>query len=162
MTTLPELLLTRLQADPVITGGPPTGLQFVVQNRWPVRKGNPGATPDAFDDERGGRMKRVIVVLDGTENDAPGRQPEGTKRLLTSPTTHLFAEPHEGGKQAVNDAYRRIERLLIGWDAQISSDERVGLVSGSRLFIEDSEQFPGNVVLVARWPMTGTRRLVPA
>lgn len=161
MATIPELMLTRFQADAVLTAEPPAGLGFRIFNRW-LSKTGAGKTEDAYDDERGGRLRRVIVVLDGSENDEVGRQPAKTKRLFTVPTTHIFGEPHEGGKQAVNDAYRRIERLLLGWDVVLGPDERLGFVSGSRLFIEDSDQYPGNVVLIARWRMTGTRRLLPA
>lgn len=160
-TTLPTALLARLQGDPVLTAEPPGGLGFRIFNRWLVKTG-PGKTDDAFDLDRGGRLRRSIVVLDAAESDTPDRQPEGTKRLFTAPTTHIFAEAHENGRLAVNQAYRRIERLLLGFEVALSPDERVGFVAGTRLFIEDSEQFPGNVVIVARWRFTGTRRLLPA
>ena len=159
--TIPEAILARLQTDPILTGAQPAGLEFRIFNRWLAKTGA-GKTPEAFDDERGGRLRRVIVVVDGSENNEPGRQPEGTKRLFTIPATHIFAEPHDNGKRAANAAYRRIERLLLGWEVALGPDERLGFVSGSRLYLEDSQLYPGNVEIVARWRMSGTRRLVPA
>lgn len=161
MATVAESILVRLQADAALTAAQPGGLGFLVYDRWLVKTG-PGATPDAFDDTRGGRLKRAIVVLDGSENDEAARQPDGLKRLFTTPTTHIFAEAHTNGKRAAQDAYRRIERLLLNWEVVTATGERVGFVSGSRQVLEDSEQFPGNVVLIARWRMTGTRQLIPA
>ena len=75
---------------------------------------------------------------------------------------HIFVEAHASGKQAAQDAYRRIERLLTGWEVVlVPGEERVGFVSGSRAQPDDT-LFPGNIVVVTRWQFTGTRRLSPA
>lgn len=161
MATVQSAIAARLAADPTLTAAQPGGLGFTVFDRWLAKTG-PGNTAAAFDDTKGGRLKRAIVVLDGAEQDEPARQPAETKRIFTVPTTHIFAEAHANGKQAANDAYRRIEALLLGWDVVLGAGERVGFVSGSRLVLDDSEQFPGNIVIVARWRLTGTRQLVPA
>jgi hypothetical protein len=138
------------------------GLAFTVWNRWLKRTG-PGNTAGAFrTDEEGKPLGRAIVVLDGSENDEAARQPADFKRLATFPTTYIFAETTVNGKQAANDAYRRIEALLLGWDAVLGPGERLGFVSGSRNTLEDSPQFEGSVVIIARWRFTGTRQLIPA
>jgi hypothetical protein len=161
MTTVPGAIAMRLSEDEFLTAAPPAGLGFLIFQRWLVKTG-PGSTPEAFDETRGGRLKRAIVVRDASEQDEPARQPSTLKRLFVAPTTHIFAEAHENGKQAANDAYRRIESLLLGWDLVLSPNERVGFVASSRLTLDESEQFPGNIVIVASWRMTGTRRLVSA
>lgn len=160
MATVQSAIAARLAADVTLTAAQPGGLGFTVYDKWLVKTG-PGSTPAAFDDTKGGRLKRSIVVLEESENDHPGRQGDGGKRLATFPTTHIFVEAHANGKQAAQDAYRRIEALFLGWDIVLSAGERLGFVAGSRLRPDDT-LFPGNIVVVARWQFVGTRKLVAA
>lgn len=160
MATLQIAIRDRLAADAALTAAQPGGLGFKVWSRWLTPSG-PGATPEAFDAARGGRLLRNVVVTDGGEVGAPARQPSGMRRWDSFPQVYVFAEAHEAGKQAARDAVLRVERLLAGWEVALDG-ATVGFLPDSVLALDDSEQFPGNIVLVARWRATGARQMVPA
>jgi hypothetical protein len=160
MATVQQAIADRLSADAALTAAQPTGLGFSVYARW-LKPAGPGSTPDAFDATQGGRLRRSIVVLDGGEVAFPTTQPRGSRRWDSFPTTHVFAEAHANGKQAAWDAVSRIEALLVDWETLVGA-QRVTFVPDGVSALEDSEAFPGNILLVARWRATGVRALVPA
>ena len=166
MPTVPGLIQTRLSADAVLTGAEPAGLGFRIWDRWlkPCigSPPPPGCTDEAFTSfAQGRRLKRNVVVLDGGEFDTTFPNTMDWRRIDTFPTTHIFAEAHQDGKQAAIDAYLRIESLLAEWDIVIG-DQRLSLVTGTRVVLEDSPEWPGNVVVVGRWRLTGSRVITPA
>lgn len=163
MATLQRAIADRLSADSALTGAQPTGLGFTVFDRWLIPSG-PGATPGAFDATQGNRLKRSIVVLDGGEVAHAGQPRPGHdgRRWDSYPQTYLFAEAHANGKAAAHAAARRIEALLIGWEVTIDGGQRVAFIDVELRALEDSDQWPGNIVLMARWRAVGSRRLVPA
>lgn len=156
MAEVADAIVARLAGDWTLT----QSIGFGVYGRWLKRDG-PGATVDAFDAGQGGRLKRSIVVLDGGEVDHPSGRPGREWRTWDSfPTTHLFAEAHANGKAAIDSALARMEALLVPWAATLPSGQRVTFEPDSRVTLEDSEAFPGSVVVVARWRATGARRLI--
>lgn len=155
MAEVQDAVAARLTGDATLIG-----LGFAaVFTRWLKRDG-PGSTPSAFDPTTG-RLNRSIVVLDGGENAHPSPQP-GYETLLwdSLPPIYLFAEATQSGKDAVDAADRRVQELLNGWHISLPSGEQaVARVVGNRVALEDSEQFPGNVVSIRRPRITGSRRL---
>lgn len=160
MATLQTAIRDRLAADASLTAAQPGGLGFTVFDRW-LKPNGPGSTPTAFDPAQGGRLRRAIVVLDGGEVTNPARQAAALRRWDSFPTTDIFAEAHAAGKQAAQDAVRRIEALLVGWETVVGG-QRVGFLPDSQLVLEDAEAFPGNVRLRATWRAVSARLLIPA
>ena len=164
MATLQGAIKQRLSTDLLLTSPQPAGMAFVVWDRWLVKPTNflkpeAGTTPEAFDAQAGGRMRRNIVILAGGENERSGSQSDELRRWDAFPRIYLFAEAHQNGKQAVEDAKLRIETLLCGWEAVITAGQRVSFRPADEVPLEDSELWPGNVVAIVRWRATGARRL---
>jgi hypothetical protein len=160
MAEIQKAITDYLALDFTLTQPQPGGLGFLVWSRWLVAGTGPGSTPEAFNAGAGGRLRRNIVVLDGGEVDHPSPRPGRDWRTWDSfPTTHLFAEAHANGKAAIDAAIARMETLLVPWRLVLPSGQRVSFEPDSRLVLEDSDQFPGNVVAVVRWRATGARRL---
>lgn len=164
--TLPRSIYEVLVADPALTGTPvgtqgtPAGaLGFTPWTRWL----DPQRTPEAFRmDVPGKPLKRNIVILDAGEPLHPGTQHADGRRGDHYVTTHVIAEAHENGKKDAIAAYLRMERLLTGREMVISGG-RVGYEQqNERLVLEDSPEWPGNVVVIVRWRFTGSRAMVPA
>lgn len=157
MATLPVAIKEILQADPTLTGAQPDGLGFTIWDRWLIRTG-PGSTPEAFDELRGGRLKRNIVVLDGGEVPHPkGRMGTDGRRWQSFPTLTVFAEANTQGKSAIVAAQLLCESLLQASPIMIDGDQSADVVFDSRVPINDSDQFPGNVVAVLRFQASGAR-----
>lgn len=162
MATLQAVIKDRLAGDANLTapvgGG---GLGFGVYAHWLVPSG-PGSTPDAFDPAKGGRLKRSIVVMPGNENAHPSPSIPDWRTYDVFFRLFLFAEAHANGKQAIEEAKLRIERLLIKpWTAITTGGQRLTLVPADDLELDDAENFPGNVVAIIRWRATGARALQP-
>lgn len=167
MATLQKLIKDRLADDWALTQPQPTNLGFGVYDRWLVYPGNfakpaRGSTPEAFDENQGGRLKRSIVVLAGGDVDHPGRQMRRMRRWDNFPRIYFYAEAAQSGKQAVEDAKLRVEDLLVPWEAVITRGQRVSLRPADEIPLEDSEAFPGNIVMIVRWRATGVRSLATA
>lgn len=158
MTTLVHEIGNRLASSAALTTPPGAGLGFQILERWPSPEG-PGATPDAFDATRANRLKRVAVVMDGGEVANPARQAFDRRRWDSFPLIYLFGEAHTNGKDAVQSAYLLIEQLLVGWEA-IVAGQHIGFLPDSRVALDDSDVFPGNVVSICRFRATSTRKLV--
>lgn len=144
-----------------LTLAPPLGLGFGIYNRW-LKPTGPGSTPAAFDAAQGGRLKRSIVVRDGGEvrHTTPGSH---DVRLWDSfPETYLFAEAHDNGRQAIDDAIVRLEALLCDWIPTIDGLGPFSLREADIVDLAESEQFPGNVTVIVRWHATGARQMIPA
>lgn len=155
MATLAKVVRDRLAGDFQLTQPTPGGLGFQVFNRW-LSKGGPGSTPDAF--SQTGRLLRNVVVLDGGEVGHPdGDAGWRVRRWDSFPTCHVFAEASDAGKAAADAACRRIEALLVGWEAAIDGGQRVGFRPDARIALEDTDAFPGSIVVIARFRATGTR-----
>lgn len=142
-----------------LTPAQPTGLEFLVFDRW-LKPSGPGSTPTAFDTAQGGRLKRSIVVLDGGEVAHPSPAAYERKHWDSFPLTYIFAEAHANGKAAIELAIWRMEFLLADWFPRLPSGYRVAFKEDSILALEDSDAFLGNVVSVVRWRATGSRRMV--
>lgn len=167
MTTLQKAIKDRLAGDWALTQPQPGALGFQIFDRWLVYPGNfakptPGSTPEAFDQGQGGRLRRSIVVLAGGDVDSPSSQMRDVRRWDSYPRLYFFAEAHANGKQAIEDAKLRVEDLLVPWEVVITRGQRVSFRPADEVPLEDSEQFPGNVVCIVRWRATGTRRLAAA
>lgn len=144
-----------------LTAAPPAGLGFTVFNRW-LKPSGPGSTPTAFDAAQGGRLKRSIVVLDGGEVPHPSPSVRDVRLWDAFPTTHLFAELHDNGKAAIDEAIRRLEYLLGDWTPTLSGNSPISLREDAVLEMGESDEFPGNGVVMVRWRVTGTRQIVAA
>jgi hypothetical protein len=157
MAELHQSIVAMLAADPDLTEAQPEGLGFRVYDRWLTPGPGPGSTPSAFDATQGGRLKRSIVVLDGGESTNPSPAREGVRLWDSLPQVYVFAEAHANGKAALERADARIERLLTRWQVTLSTGEVVTFRRDSRQSLADAEQFPGNVVSIARYRATGAR-----
>lgn len=159
MTTLQITMRNYLAGDAGLTDAPPGGLGFGVYSQW-LKPSGPGSTPAAFDPAQGGRLRRSIVVMDGGEVAHPGR-PGGAsiRRWDSFPTITIIGEAHQNGKEAIYAALRRCEELLVPWIATIDGNQQVSFRLADALALEESEGFPGNMVLSTRWRATGARTL---
>lgn len=163
MTTLQKAIKDRLASDFLLTTVQPAGLGFTVWDRWLVKPANfakpeAGSTPEAFNAASGGRMKRNIVVREGADVPHPGDQPgDDAWRWDNFCNIYIFAEAHENGKQAAKDAELRVRKLLKNsWEAVITGGQRANFRPAGGIPLDDSELWPGNVVLVARFRATGS------
>lgn len=155
MATIQQAIIARLSGDWQLTQAQPGGLGYRVWGRW-LKPSGPGSTPEAFSET--GRLLRNVVVLDGGEVGHPdGDAGHRVRRWDSFPTCHVFAEASDAGKAAADAACRRIELLLVGWEAQIDGGQRVGFRPDQRIALEDAEAFPGNVTVILRFRATGAR-----
>lgn len=157
MSTITSAIFDALTAVGALTDAQPAGLGFKVWDRWLTPTG-PGATPEAFDATKGGRLLRNIVILEGGEYGHPsGDAGLDVRRWDSFPTVYFFAEAHRNGKAAVNDAVKLADQALHTLDTIANGNEHVTYRMDSRVPIEDSEAFPGNVVAIVRFRATGAR-----
>lgn len=158
MTTLAHEIALRLSNSGALTTAQPSGLGFVILERWPSPEGQ-GATPEVFDAARGNRLKRTIYVRGTDEVGNPARQAFDIRRWDAYPEIHVFAEAHANGKEATQSAYYVMESLLVGWEA-IVAGQHIGFLADGWVAPVDSPDFAASVVAVCRFRATSTRKLV--
>lgn len=144
-----------------LTLAPPVGLGFLVFNRWLKRSGK-GSTAAAFDGTQGGEVRRSIVVRDGGEVLNPSPQGREYRFWDTFVDIHIFAEAHDNGKIAVDEAILRIEELLSNWKPIGTGNSPITLREGDVIAQAESDAFPGNLQVVVTWRATGARQMVAA
>lgn len=164
MGELQTAIHDRLWLVPDLVDDAPAGLGFRVFDRWLLAPPARGATPEAFDDAQGGRLRRSVIVLDPDEAAHPGRTAtHAVEHWDAFPVLYLFAEAHRTGRDAIERAYRAIKTDLHGWQPILPAGDRpLVQVPPSRSGTRDDDSFPGNVRTEIRLRVTGARRVGPA
>lgn len=78
----------------------------------PLKREGDGSTPNAFASTFPYQPRAAAVVVDGTD-ETTAFGPDGS--FVSFPWVYLYAEPHQGGKDTIANAWDQIFGLLHGW-----------------------------------------------
>jgi len=159
--TLQDAIVALLSNSSYLNNAEPAGLGMTrAYGKWLVDGSAPGAEPDAFN--TAGRIKPTMVVLMNESGEVahPSVHVPGQRKWDAFPSIYLFHWPSDHGKQILAMAALEVERLLgdqSAWHPIITGGQRPIFELDQVTHIDNSEQFPGNYVLLLRFRATGMR-----
>lgn len=135
------------------------GLGFTgVYGKWLTEEG-PGAEPNAFNNS--GAIKPTITVIfpNSGETEHPSPTVSGVRKWDNHPSIYVFHFPSDHGKDILQRALLRIERVLCdpNWLPVITGGQRPSFRFDGEIHIDNQEQFPKNYALVLTYRVTGMR-----
>lgn len=165
MSTLQKVMQQRLQGTSELTNEEADGgVGFPATRifaKWLVDGSAPGAEPTAFNSA--GRILPSITVImpNAGEVRHPSVNVPGRYKWDVFPSVYLFHWPSEHGKEMLDRAKIVVEESLCDptWEPVITGDQRPMLQPNTETHLDNTEQFPGNYVIVLTYRVTGMRQV---